>query len=254
MKNSIKNIQKRREQLLNIIKTKQITTIHELSTEVDVSEMSVRRDCHVLQEMGKIVMSFGKISYCNTEVDNSENTQIDLINNHIAQAAVSYIDNDQMIFINSSRTAIRILDYLNNKTVNVITNNLLSVNNKLNSASSLVLSGGEIRNNSHILTGDIALENFRNIRASISLIGCAGLDVNNGLTTTNIHEAQINRVIVKNCEKLIVLANYTKINKTTNFKIGSIENIDVLITDIFADETCIDEIKNMGIKVIQVSV
>ncbi|WP_369406581.1 DeoR family transcriptional regulator [Lentilactobacillus kisonensis] len=52
MKNSIQNIEKRRVYLLKIIKYKVSTTVHELSKTIGVSEMSIRRDCRVLQKNG----------------------------------------------------------------------------------------------------------------------------------------------------------------------------------------------------------
>ncbi|KRK86623.1 DeoR/GlpR family DNA-binding transcription regulator [Lentilactobacillus sunkii] len=254
MKNSIKNIEKRRMELLQIIKDQGTATVHQLAVDVGVSEMSIRRDCRVLEKMGKIKVSFGHVAYHDQNDDQADMPQISHINDKISQAAVSYVDDDQMIFINSSRTAIKVLDHIEDKRVNILTNNLLAVGKTINSQSNLVLSGGEMRSGSRILTGDIALESFRNIRASISMIGCAGLDLKHGLTTTNIHEAQINRLIIKNCQKLVVLANYTKINKVANFAIGDLDDIDVLITDIYADDNCIKRIRNQGVEVIQVPV
>lgn len=254
MKNSIQNIEKRRADLLKIIKREASTTVHELSEAVGVSEMSIRRDCRVLQKMGKIKVSFGKIEYHDENIDQAGRVQIDQINDKIAQAAVNYIDDNQMIFINSSRTAIKILDHIKDKRINILTNNLRAVDKKINGESNLVLSGGEIRTGSRILTGDIVLESFRNVHASISFIGCAGLDIKHGLTTTNIHEAQINRLIVKNCQRLVVLANYTKINKVTNFNVGSLKDIDVLVTDIYAEDNYVKRIRNVGVEVIQVPV
>ncbi|WP_461243811.1 DeoR/GlpR family DNA-binding transcription regulator [Secundilactobacillus muriivasis] len=252
MKNSMENIKARREKLLKIIKRREITNVHELAEVLKVSEMSIRRDCRVLDNMGKIKVSFGKVAYLSGDTD--ETTQIDAINGKIAEAAMSYIDDNQMIFINSSRTAIKSLDYLEDRRVDVLTNNLRAIDKEINNESSIILSGGELRTGSHILTGDIAQESFRSVRASISLIGCGGLDIENGLTTTNLHEAQINRIIVTNCEKLIVLANYTKINKTTNFTVGKLTDIDVLITDEYADEDYIKQIRELGVRVVQVPV
>ncbi|WP_172968633.1 DeoR/GlpR family DNA-binding transcription regulator [Companilactobacillus mishanensis] len=250
----MKTINKRRDKLLEIIKNEGVTNVANLAKSVNVSEMSVRRDCQVLEKMGEIKLSFGKIEYLENSSVQEEGNRIDQINSKIAQMAVNYIDDDQMIFINSSKTAIKVLNYIEDRHVNIITNNLRAIGSTLNSESSLILSGGEIRNGADILTGDIALETFRNMRASVSLIGCAGFDVKNGLTTTNIHEAQINRIIINNCQKLIVLANYTKINKTTNFNVGALSDVDLLITDVYADEEYIKQIRNAGVEVIQVSI
>lgn len=254
MKNSLLNIENRRKRLLQIIKEKGTTNIHELAHEMDVSEMSIRRDCKALEQMGTVKISFGKIEYSDSNDGHDKNQQIELINSKIAKVASGYIENDQMIFINSSSTAIKLLDYLNEKRVNVLTNNLRAIEKVLSSESSLLLSGGELRNGAKILTGDIAQESFQNIRASVSAIGCGGLSINGGLTTNNIHEAQINRIIVQNCEKLIVLANYTKINKTANFTVGSLKDIDLLITDVYADQEYIKKIRHAGVEVIQAAV
>lgn len=248
----MENIKARREKLLKIVKRKETTNVHELAEVLNVSEMSIRRDCRVLDSMGKIKVSFGKVSYINKDTD--QTTQIDVINGKIAEAAMSYIDDNQMIFINSSRTAIKSLEYLEDRRVDILTNNLRAIDKEVNNESSIILSGGELRNGSHILTGDITQESFRSVRASISLIGCGGLNIENGLTTTNLHEAEINRIIVTNCEKLIVLANYTKINKTTNFTVGKLTDIDVLITDEYADEDYVKRIRELGIRVVQVPV
>lgn len=250
----MQNIRKRRNDLLDIITREHTTNIHILAKQLNVSEMSIRRDCHVLQNMGKIKISFGKIEYSELNTSEQKGNKIDLINSKIAQIAIDYIHDGQTIFINSSTTAIRVLDYLGDRAVNILTNNLRGIDKKINSESNLILSGGEIRNNSNILTGDIALNSFNNVRASISLIGCGGFDIETGITTTNIHEAQINRVIINNCEKLIVLTNFKKINKTTNFTVGSIKDVDILITDVYADEKYIKQIRNAGVQVVQVQI
>lgn len=80
--------------------------------------------------MGKIKVSFGKVEYHDKNVDQAERTQIDKINDKIAQAAANYINDNQMIFINSSRTAIKILDHIKDKRINILTNNLRAIDKK----------------------------------------------------------------------------------------------------------------------------
>lgn len=254
MKNSMKNIKERHVKLLAYLKEKQEVTVHELAEALDVSEMTIRRDCDVLGNMGKLKLSFGKISYVDENDSEVLENKISLINGKIAAAAASHIQDGDTIFINSSRTAVKTLNYLKNKQVNVITNNLLVTNQNLDSQLYVILSGGEVKSGSHALTGNEALRAFSKIKASISIIGCSGIDIENGLTTTNIREGQINRTIIKNCDRLVVLANYTKLNKIANFTMGNIEDIDTLVTDEFADENIIREFQARGINVIQVPI
>lgn len=254
MKNSMKNIKVRQKKLMDILQQVNEIDIHELAKKLLVSEMTIRRDCETLSSMGKLRLSSGKVKYINSS-DNSEvlQKQISLINEKIATAAADYIQNGQTIFINSSRTAIKILNYLH-KRINIITNNLMVTQTNLDSQLFVILSGGEVKNGLHSLTGDEALEAFKKVRASISVIGCSGIDMDGGLTTTHIREGQINRTIIKNCEQLIVLANYTKLNRIANFTVGDISDIDVLITDEFADENIIKQLRARNIEVIQVPI
>lgn len=254
MKNSMKNIKDRHAKLVKIIQEKKETTVHDLAKELAVSEMTIRRDCETLSTMGKLRLSFGKISYIDENNSEVLQKQISLINQKIARAAADYIQDGQTVFINSSRTAIKLLNYLGDKRVNVITNNLLVTQAQIASQQFVMLSGGEVKSGLHSLTGDNALEAFRKVRASVSVIGCSGVDIKDGLTTTNIREGQINRTIITNCNRLVILANYTKLNKTANFTVGNIDDIDTLVTDEFADENIIRQLRARGIEVIQVPI
>lgn len=253
MKNSMKNIKERQKNLLKFVQSKKETTVHDLANEFGVSEMTIRRDCDTLSAMGKINVTFGKISYVDQNNSEALQKQISLINDRIAAAAADYIQEGQTVFINSSRTAIKIVKYLH-KRVNVITNNLLVTQSNFDNRLFVILSGGEVASGFHSLTGDEAAEAFKRVRASISVIGCSGLDMKSGITTTHIREGQINRAIIDNCDRLVILANYTKLNKVANFTVGSLDDIDTLVTDEFADENIVKQLRARGIEVIQVPI
>ena len=69
-----------------------------------------------------------------------------------------------------------------------------------------------------------------------------------------MNEARINRKIIENAGKVIVLADYTKIGKVSNFTVGSITDVDLLITDSFADPKMLEKFENHGVQVIQVPI
>ena len=59
MKNSNELILARREKLLAILKESKRRSIDDLSQQLEVSAMTIRRDCHVLEEMGKVTQKLG---------------------------------------------------------------------------------------------------------------------------------------------------------------------------------------------------
>ncbi|MCG4778434.1 hypothetical protein L0P10_16265, partial [Eggerthella lenta] len=110
----------------------------------------------------------------------------------------------------------------------------------------------DIVNDHLIMSGDIAKQSFSSMRSDRGIIGCAGLSLEHGISTPYLREAAINKTIIKNSRRLILVANYSKFNSFSNFTIGNIKDIDVLITDTFASGELIAAIRQEGIQVIQV--
>ena len=246
MKSSNQAIKKRRTASTDYLKGKQTATISELSQQFNVSEMTIRRDCEILAKMGLLERSFGKIVYVEQTVDKiGSEDPLDKLKDKLAKEASNLISDGQIIFINSSNTAVKVLEYLADKNITVLTNNLHALGYKKNSKTSIFLSGGEV---------DIAFNSFNSMRSNVTLVGCNGLNDQTGISTSQINEARINRKIIQNSGQVIVLADYTKLGKSSNFTVGSIDDVDILITDSFADPKLIAKFEKNGIQVIQVPI
>lgn len=251
MKSSNQVIKKRRAALTDYLKEKQTATISELSQKFDVSEMTIRRDCEILAKMGLLERSFGKIVYVEQAVDKiGSEDPLD----KLAKEASNLISDGQIIFINSSNTAVKVLEYLTDKNITVLTNNLHALDYKKNSKTNVVLSGGEVNFTKEVMIGDIAFNSFNSMRSNVTLIGCNGLNDQTRILTSQINETRINRKIIQNSGQVVVLADHTKLGKISNFTVGSIDDVDVLITDSFADPKLIAKFEKNGIQVIQVPI
>ena len=212
MKSSNQAIKKRRTALTDYLKGKQTATISELSQQFNVSEMTIRRDCEILAKMGLLERSFGKIVYVEQTVDKiGSEDPLDKLKDKLAKEASNLISDGQIIFINSSNTAVKVLEYLADKNITVLTNNLHALGYKKNSKTSIFLSGGEVNFAKEVM-------------------------------------------IIQNSGQVIVLADYTKLGKSSNFTVGSIDDVDILITDSFADPKLIAKFEKNGIQVIQVPI
>lgn len=253
MKRSYEEVQARRNQLINRIRELKIADVKTLSQEFSVSEMTIRRDCAILNEMGQIKQTFGKIEIQNTDINNAKaSDSITHIKDCLAKEAGRFVSERDTVFINTSSTAIQALIYLTDKAINVLTNNTKVIHMNHHPKSTIVLSGGELRYPKEALSGDIAMESFSNARSDVTIIGCSGINVEMGLSTSVIHEARINTKMIENSGKVVVVADYRKIGKYSNFTIGQLSVIDVLITDTYADQNVLDEIENHGVQIIQV--
>lgn len=227
-------------------------SISELSQALNVSEMTIRRDCSTLSLRGQINQKKGIITYIEPKSKDNQSS-LERINASLGSEAAKFVKDGEIVFMNSSLTALKSLPKLLQKKIYIMTNNLhaadyISENDK----ATLLMSGGDIVNDHLIMSGDIAKQSFSSMRSDWGIIGCAGLSLEHGISTPYLREAAINKTIIKNSRRLILVANYSKFNSFSNFTIGNIKDIDVLITDTFASGELIAAIRQEGIQVIQV--
>lgn len=257
MKNSLTKIDTRRNTIVGMLSTTEGMTlnVNQLAEIMKVSPMTIRRDLDVLEKMGKIIRSHGSatLNQRQSEEGDTENDSIERIKVRLAQQASTYIEDNMTLFINSSSTALGTVDFLEDKVITLVTNNLQVNRRNVNPRSTIILPGGEIRFPKEALVGDLCVTNLSQIHSDITIIGCSGFSVGKGITTNNIHESKVNHVMIKNTNGLVVVVcDYRKVGFDSKFIVSSLSNVDILITDIYANPVAIRDIENKGITVIQV--
>lgn len=255
MKSSHKTIRDRRDKIIDLLNTKTSLLVKEISNELDVSEITIRRDLTALEKMGLVRREHGKAMIIQKTGTEDYNEEIESLKNAIAKKAAEFVKDGDTLFINTGSTALSSLKHLENKRVTIVTNNVKVASLDHNPNSTVILSGGEIRFPKEALVGDIAIESFSKMSSDITIIGCSGFSIENGITTPVLHEAKINSLIIERTKGLvIVVADYRKIGFSSNFTSANIKDINYLITDTFAPPEVIRKIEEQGVQVIQVEV
>lgn len=255
MKSSHKTIRDRRDKIIDLLNTKTSLLVKEISNELDVSEITIRRDLTALEKMGLVRREHGKAMIIQKTGTEDYNEEIESLKNAIAKKAAEFVKDGDTLFINTGSTALSSLKHLENKRVTIVTNNVKVASLDHNPNSTVILSGGEIRFPKEALVGDIAIESFSKMSSDITIIGCSGFSIENGITTPVLHEAKINSLIIERTKGLvIVVADYRKIGFSSNFTSANIKDINYLITDTFASPEVIRKIEELGVQVIQVEV
>ena len=80
-------------------------------------------------------------------------------------------------------------------------------------------------------------------------LGVDGIDIEFGLTTTNMMEAQLNRKMIECAQKTIVLADSSKFGKRGFGKICGLEVIEQVITDSGISDHMVTTLEGMGIEI-----
>lgn len=249
MKNSKSTILKRHDLIIKLLKINNKMSTRELSEATGMSISTIQRDLNILEEKNEIINGFG-YSILNEDNHKFDLSGPELIKNKIAKKASEFIYEYNTIFINSSSTALLTLNYLKARHVTIMTNNVKISEKIFDNTNTYILTGGEVRIPKETLIGDIAVNTILSMNADVCIIGCSGIDFQNGVTTENFYEAKINRLMIDQTHRYkILVADYRKVGVTSKFKISKLEEFDCLITDEYTPKKMIELIKSKGIKV-----
>lgn len=254
MKKSYLIVENRRKQILRELKKQKTVHVLALAKQMDVSPLTIRRDLDYFEQMDLIERFYGGATLKSKDTANdSLYTDSSTQKHAIAKRAAQLVEDKDTIFVNTSSTALLMLDYITANRVTVITNNGKAIFCNTKNDMIVVLTGGELRSPKEAMVGDFAINNLSKVMATKSFIGCGGITAEDGITTSILAEASVNAIMLERVSGgRYILADHTKIGKVHSFVSAPIDKIDYLITDTEANEKVLMSLRNKNVKTIQV--
>jgi DeoR family transcriptional regulator of aga operon len=111
------------------------------------------------------------------------------------------------------------------------------------------LTGGTLRKNSFSLVGPIAEETLRRLSADLLFLGVDGFDTQYGLSTPNLLEAKVNRVMVDISRRSIAVCDSSKFGRRSLSLIGPPTAVHEVITDRGVANSDLKALKKANIEV-----
>jgi DeoR/GlpR family transcriptional regulator of sugar metabolism len=232
-----------------------IQTITELSKKLNVSEATVRRDLQSLELQGKAKRVHGgavRTKFPRTEPLFTEKAGFQTTEKQsIADKALDFIANDDTIFLDGGSTVLGIAKKLKNKkNLTVVTNSLMAAAELMESGHQLIIVGGEFRPLSRTVVGPLTARLIEPLSISKAFMGTIGFSLEDGISTTAPSEAYTKELVMHKAAKVIVLADSSKIGTPSLVTSGSLDDIDVLITDSGITEKAVKELQKKKIEVV----
>lgn len=245
MKVSKTVVDKRREEVMKAIQAKNFMTVEDLVKKFKVSPVTMRRDLQYWEDKGAIERKYGGASLLQAFIDEDEETYDRYrYMRGIAKRASSFINDGDVVFINSSTTALMTINYIQNKQVTIVTNNAKVIHYEPNPGLTILFTGGEVRFPKHSITGGIALQTLNGITADKCIVGCSGL-TKDRVSTSYHKETAVNRLMLERTKgERLLLCDHTKVGLSFSFDYSNFDDIDYLITDIETDKDILEHIEN----------
>lgn len=244
-------VENRRNRIIELMQVNPKVRVDDLARELGVSLITIRRDLQFLEEQKVLVRTYGGAV---SAVDqNKAADEVQVYRTLIARFAASFVKNNDTVFVNTSRNALQMLQYIECNNVTVITNNGKAIGCEWPRGVNVVLTGGELRHPKDAMVGDFALRSLQPVYAKKAFMGCSGICAEAGMTTEIFNEVSINELMINHTtQEVYVLADHTKIGKNSSFMSCPVEKIKYLITDEKAPKDALDHLREKGVQIYQV--
>jgi len=246
----------RLDRVRQIIRKRRVLGIGELSSELQVSRATIRRDLNHLQSLGEVRRVHGGVVCIESRLEEplfDDKTAIRAKEKfQIAQTALEHVLPEETIYLDGGSTVLELARLLRDRTnVTIVTNSLRAVLELAGRGPNLIFVGGELRRLSQTVVGPLTRLTLGQLYLDKAFMGTIGISVQEGLTTTDPGEAYTKELVVKQARQVILLADSGKFNKVAFVQAGRLADVDVLITDRVSDRKFASELRTRKIEVIQ---
>ena len=255
-KNPVKNITNRHELILKKLQQDGRVSIEDLIEQMKVSGVTIRKDLKLLEDKSLLFRTKGGGSINNPYRIEKPIQEKELISvkekQLIAKAALSLVGDNDSIIIGSGTTVFELARCLHPpKRITVITPALkvaLELSTRPN--VEVLQLGGMLRPNSSSVAGFFAENILEQISCGILFLGVDGIDLSFGLSITNLAETSLDQKMMEAAQSIVIMADSTKFGQRGVGRIGSLEQVQYIITDEEVSPEIVKQLHEKGVKVI----
>lgn len=244
--------------ILDAVRTRPVVTVRELVAATEVSPATLRRDLAKLDEMGQIRRVHGGVEAKEQGVrphlatrafDVSQAAHVER-KRAIAQAAAKLCEDGESIIINAGTTTYQMVDHLRLRRLQILTNSLPIASELIvSSENRIVLPGGEIYREQGIILSPFDQDAIQHYSATKMFMSCFAVSPL-GIIEGDPLIARAEAKLLSRAEKLIVIADSSKLERRGSMAVCPLSRIHTLITDDAAPLSALDPVRQAGVNVV----
>ncbi len=225
----------------------------QLSTEMNVSEDTVRRDLQDLSSEGKIdkvhggalSLSFNKVPYSNSDVYALNEKKI------IAKKAISLIKDGMFVLTGGGTSIVEMARSLpSDLKATFITGSIPAIVEYMHHPNiEIIVIGDKLSKSSKITLGGNAMDKLSQIKPDLCILGVNSVDIENGVTDNDWEVVQLKKKMIESSKQLVCLTISEKLNTYQPIQICELDKVDHLITELNPENEIFSAFKKTGIKI-----
>ena len=223
-----------------------------------VTTETVRRDLAVLERAGMLrrvhggAVPTGALTMVEPALGERRGTRTDA-KRRIATAALSLLPGTHgSLILDGGSTTAALAELLPGDRSLVAATNSVPIAARLAGSPGITLHvlGGRVRGITHSAVGESTLSALADLRADVVFLGTNGISPGHGFSTPDEAEAAVKRAMARAGQRVVVLADSSKLGREHLVRFATVEDVDVLVTDDEADPAVVAELEFSGIEVL----
>jgi DeoR/GlpR family transcriptional regulator of sugar metabolism len=246
----------RRRLICELARTRGSVSVASLAEQLGVGRNTVRSDLDLLDQEGILIRSHGGALAKSGAIprppySDTQGTNIDQ-KSWIGRGALGFVPEYGSLFLGAGSTTHQMVRGMTpGGQLHIVTYSLESAAYLVsNSIASVEFPGGVILPASLVSDCSLSLDLFESVYWDMAFMGAAAIDLDRGITAYSRAGAVIDRKIMENSSRVIMLCDSSKLGRFAYGKVGPVNLMSVLITDTGAAPDFVRELTEQGVEVV----
>jgi len=250
--------EERQQAIAGLVSQRGRVAVTAVAEHFGVTTETVRRDLAVLERAGMLrrvhggAVPVGALTVVEPGLGERRSTRTDA-KRRIAAAALELVPgaNGSLILDGGSTTA-ALAELLPGDRSLLAATNSVPVAARLAGVAGIALHllGGRVRGVTQSAVGESTVRALDDLRADVVFLGTNGISAGHGFSTPDEAEAAVKRAMARAGQRVVVLADSSKLGREHLVRFAAVEDVDVLVTDDEADPGVVTELESRGIEVL----
>ncbi|MGY1691593.1 DeoR/GlpR family DNA-binding transcription regulator [Geodermatophilus sp. SYSU D01105] len=250
--------EERQQAIAGLVADRGRVAVTALAEQFGVTTETVRRDLAVLERAGTLrrvhggAVPAGALTYVETALTERHGTRSEQ-KRKIAAAALDLVPgSDGSVLLDGGSSTAALADLLPGDRRLLVVTHSVPIAARLAAAPGLELHvlGGRVRGITQCAVGTPALATLADLRVDVTFLGTNGVTPEHGFTTPDDAEAAVKRAMAHAGQKVVVLADSSKLGREHLIRFAAPTDVDVLVTDADADPANVARLEDAGVEVV----
>lgn len=252
----VSDVSERRNMIRDLAHEKGEVAFAALAARFGVSAMTVRRDVDALEAEGLVrkvmggAIATGKVAEPSFE---SRAAVESAGKQHIGETVAALLCPKETVILDSGSTVLAVARAIRGRGLGltVLTPSILvAVELADDPGTTVLLTGGTVRAGELSLIGDDAAATFDRYNCDTFVMGVSGVDTDRGYSDYRSDESAVKRAAIGAADRLVVVADHTKLDRAHLARIAPFEAADLLVTDADVGAEVVRVGREMGVHVV----